>query len=107
MGDAVGERGVVHFLCFGVIFLKKNNIFIFLGNFKIKKMLAIAEEILKLPRDEKIKILQTLQENIAMDDDMAENGNVSAEIMTELKKRAAMVETGEATWIEKRSFSII
>ncbi len=64
-------------------------------------MLTITEEILRLPRDEKLEILHTLQENLQNDDDILENEKMPEEVMTEVKRRMAMIETGEAKWIDK------
>jgi hypothetical protein len=95
--DAVGERFVAHFW---LIFQSKSQSIYFLSNFKIK-MLTITEEILRLPRDEKLEILHTLQENLQNDDDILENEKMPEEVMTEVKRRMAMIETGEAKWIDK------
>jgi hypothetical protein len=64
-------------------------------------MHTIIEETLKLPRDEKIAILYWLRENLETGDDAIENNGLSEEIMSELKRRELLVETGEEIWISK------
>jgi len=65
-------------------------------------MLTITEEILSLPRDEKLEILHTLQENLANEHDVLENEEFSKEVMNELNRRVRMIETGETSWISEQ-----
>ncbi len=64
-------------------------------------MPIIIEDILRLHLDEKMKFFHAKKENLAKEDGLPENGNLSGEIIMELERRAEMAEKGEATWMEK------
>ncbi len=63
-------------------------------------MFIIKEDILKLPRDEKIEILHSLQEDLE-NGDFHGNEGVSEEIWAEVRRREAMVANGETVWVSK------
>jgi len=67
-------------------------------------MSTIKEEVLKLPREEKIDLLHTLQEDLQWDDGLLEEDELSKEQWAEIKRREEMIERGEAKWIGTEEF---
>jgi hypothetical protein len=67
-------------------------------------MRNIKEEVLKLPREEKIDLYNALMEDLGWGDDVMGNDELSPEDWIEIKKREAMIESGEAGFISFDEF---
>lgn len=64
-------------------------------------MSAIKERVLKLPVEEKIDLFYALKNDLRLGSDVLDNDGLSAEQWAEVKRREALIESGEATWIDQ------
>jgi hypothetical protein len=65
---------------------------------------TLKEEVLKLPREEKIDLIYALKQDVGWDDDAEEEEELSPEDWAELKRREKMDDNGEMKWISTEEF---
>ncbi len=58
-------------------------------------MSAIIEQVLQLPREEKLELLHALQDDLQWEEETLEEGDLSKEEWAEIYRRERMLESGE------------
>lgn len=72
---------------------------------KEKLMSIIIEDVLKLPKEDKIKLYKALQEDLEPNENVLREDELTPEQWKEINKRAKEIESGKATLISRQELN--